>query len=112
MRAHGAVASLELGNPLVQAALDDYHTAPIGEALRATLRFLEQLTLRPETVTPADVLPLRAVGVTDQAIADAILVCALFSIMDRLADSFDFALQTEQGWRTSAEMLLKRGYRF
>lgn len=112
MRAHGAVASLELGNTLVQAALDDYHTAPIGEALRAALRFLEQLTLRPETVTPADVLPLRAVGVTDQAIADAILVCGLFSIMDRLADSFDFALQTERGWRTSAEMLLKRGYRF
>ena len=112
MRAYGAVASLELGNTLVQAALDDYHTAPIGEALRAALRFLEQLTLRPETVTPADVLPLRAVGVTDQAIADAILVCGLFSIMDRLADSFDFALQTERGWRTSAEMLLKRGYRF
>jgi hypothetical protein len=31
--------------------------------------------------------------------------------MDRLADSFDFALRTERGWRTGAEMLLKRGYR-
>lgn len=96
----------------MQAALDDYHTAPIAEPLRATLGFLEKLTLHPETVTPADVLPLRALGVTDQAIADAVLVCALFSIMDRLADSFDFALQSERGWRTSADMLLKRGYRF
>lgn len=96
----------------MQATLDDYRTAPISEPLRATLRFLEQLTLHPETVAPADVLPLRVAGLTDQAIADAILVCALFSIMDRVADSFDFALQTERGWRTSAEMLLKRGYRF
>lgn len=96
----------------MQAALDDYRTAPIGEPLRATLGFLEQLTLRPESVGPAEVRPLRAAGVTDQAIADAIMVCVLFSIMDRLADSFDFALQSEQGWRTSAEMLLRRGYRF
>jgi len=96
----------------VPTALNDYRTAPIGEPLRATLAFLERLTLRSETVSPADVLPLRLAGVTDQAIADAVLVCALFSIMDRLADSFDFALQTERGWRTGAEMPLKRGYRF
>lgn len=103
---------MELGNPLVQAVLDDYRAAPISAPLRATLAFLEQLTLRPETVTPADVLPLRAAGVSDQAIADAIMVCTLFSIIDRLADSLDFALQSERGWRTSAAMLLKRGYRF
>ena len=92
--------------------LADYRTAPISAPLRATLGFLEQLTLRPETVEPDDVRLVRAAGVGDQSIADAIAICALFAIMDRLADSFDFALQSEQGWRTRAEMLLRRGYRF
>jgi hypothetical protein len=55
---------------------------------------------------------MRRAGVSDQAVADAVAVCALFSIMDRMADSLDFALQSERGWRTSAEMLLRRGYRF
>lgn len=96
----------------MQATLDNYRTAPIGEPLRATLAFLEQLTLRPDTVGPADVAPLRALGVSDQAMADAVLVCALFSIMDRLADSLDFALQSERGLRTGARMLLRMGYRF
>jgi alkylhydroperoxidase family enzyme len=95
----------------VQAVLDDYETAPIGAPLRATLAFLKQLTLHPDAVTPDDLLPLREAGVSDQAIVDAVLVCALFSIMDRLADSFDFALQSDRGWRSSADMLLKRGYR-
>ncbi len=91
--------------------LDDYKTAPIDDKLRVTLAFLEKLTLTPDDVTPADVAPLRAAGLSDEAIADAIHVCAMFNIYDRLADAMDWEVSTDpQDWVKSARYLLKYGY--
>jgi hypothetical protein len=61
-------------------------------------------------VGPADVKPLRAVGVSDAAVEDAIQVCALFNIYDRLADSLSFHLPGEDGYAASGRSLMKRGY--
>ena len=36
------------------------------------LEFLEKLTMRPESVTSQDIAPLRAAGLSDSAISDAI----------------------------------------
>ena len=94
----------------MQAALDDWRTAPIDEPLRAMLGFLEKLTLDPEAVTAADVRPLRALGLSDSAIEDAIHVCVLFNVYDRLADALEFDIPDERGFEMSATMLLKRGY--
>jgi alkylhydroperoxidase family enzyme len=94
----------------VQAALDDWRTAPVDERTRAMLGFLEKLTLTPESVTAADITPLRAAGLTASAIEDAIHVCTLFSVYDRLADSFNFDIPDARGFEQSATMLLKRGY--
>jgi alkylhydroperoxidase family enzyme len=94
----------------VQAALDDWRTAPVDERTRAMLGFLEKLTLAPETVTAADARALRDAGLSESAIEDAIQVCVLFSVYDRLADSFKFHIPDDRGFEISAEMLLKRGY--
>ncbi len=67
--------------------LADWRTAPVDEKLRATLGLLEKLTLRPAEVGPDDVAPLRAAGLSDEAIADAIAVAASFNLIDRIADS-------------------------
>jgi len=72
--------------------------------------FLEKMTLTPEAVTPADMEPLRAAGLTDEQIEDAIHVCACFNLIDRIADAFDFAIPPESGFRASAKQLLERGY--
>jgi len=94
----------------VKAALDNWRTAPIDSRLRATLGFLEKLTLHPNDVRAADVAPLRAVGVSDVAIEDAINVCALFNIYDRLADALGWRLPDRAGYAASAQNLMKRGY--
>ena len=96
---------------LVEAVLADWRTAPVDPKLRATLGFLEKLTLAPADVRPADVEPLRAVGVSDVAIEDAIQVCVLFNIYDRIADSLDFHLPGPDGYAASGRSLMKRGYR-
>ena len=74
------------------------------------LGFLETLTLRPEALSVGDVAPLRAAGLSDAAIEDAIHVCTLFNVYDRLADAFEFAIPEQEGFEQSATMLLKRGY--
>ena len=64
----------------------DWRTAPVTQELRATLGFLEKLTLHPADVTREDADAVRAAGVSDEALIDAIHVCALFSMIVRLAD--------------------------
>jgi len=90
--------------------VDDWRSAPLDAKLRATLGFLEKLTLRPDEVRPADVTPLRAAGVSDAAIEDAINVCALFNIYDRLADALGWHLPDKRGYAASAQNLMRRGY--
>ena len=81
----------------------------MSEKVRAVLGFLEKLTLRPETVGPADVEPLRQAGVTEQEMEDAIAICFLFNVITRLADAFDFEVLTEN-IKVGAKMLYQRGY--
>ena len=90
--------------------LADWRAAPLDPKLRATLGFLEKLTLAPTEVGPADVKPLRAAGVTDEAVEDAIHVCVLFNIYDRLADSLSFHLPGPDGYAASGRNLMTRGY--
>ena len=74
------------------------------------LGFLEKLTLTPESLSAADARAVRAAGLSDAAIEDAIHVCTLFSVYDRLADSLEFDIPDDKGFAQSATMLLKRGY--
>lgn len=94
----------------MEAVLEDYRTAPIDERLRATLAFLEKLTLSPAEVGPADIAPMRAAGVSDRAIEEAVYVAAMFNVMDRLADAFDFQVSTVEESGRVARILLKLGY--
>jgi uncharacterized peroxidase-related enzyme len=91
--------------------LADYETAPIEPKLRAILAYLEKLTLTPDAINPEDVVPLRAVGLSDEAIADAVHVCAMFNIYDRLADALGWEVPASpEFWSKQSRFLLKSGY--
>jgi hypothetical protein len=53
---------------------------------------------------------LRAAGVRDEAIEDAINVCALFNIYDRMADALGWYLPDPEGYAASGRNLMRRGY--
>jgi alkylhydroperoxidase family enzyme len=74
----------------VDAVLADWRTAPVEPGLRTVLGLLQKVTLAPAEVTASDVDAARAAGVSDEAIEDALAVCACFNVIDRLADSFGF----------------------
>ena len=72
---------------------------------------LEKLTLTPGNVTPADMAPVRAVGVSDAAIEDVIAICALFSLINRVADTLNFAVSPWEQSLRRAPASLQGGYK-
>ncbi len=96
---------------LVAAVLENWRTAPVSEKVRQTLGFLEKLTMAPAEVSPEDIAAMRSVGVSDRAIEEAVYVCFLFNVMDRLADAFDFKLPSAQGFQRNGRVLYTLGYR-
>ena len=95
----------------MQAVLDDWRTAPVSDRLRAALGFLDTLTRQPSTVTVESIRPLRAAGLSDRAIREAVYVCFLFNPLDRLADALNFTLPSEEGARRNGNILFRFGYR-
>jgi alkylhydroperoxidase family enzyme len=88
----------------------DWRTAPLRPELAATLVFLEKLTLRPEEIEPADADAVRAAGVSDEALRDAATVCALFSMIVRLADSLGWDVPSSEALKERAPAMLEGGY--
>jgi len=70
------------------------------------------MTLEPDKLGPDDVRRVLALGVSRQAVKDAMHVAFLFNVYDRMADAMGWDVPAEGSgfWETSAKMLLKRGY--
>jgi alkylhydroperoxidase family enzyme len=88
----------------------DWRTAPLRPELRAALAFIEKLTLRPDKLTPADADEARSHGLSDQALRDAAMVCSLFNMIVRLADSLGWAVPGPDALRLRAPKMLEDGY--
>lgn len=88
----------------------DWRTAPVDEKLRAMLGFIEKLTLHPDELGTADADAVRATGVTDEALADAIHVSALFNMIVRMADSLAFEVPPYESFLARADTMLAEGY--
>jgi alkylhydroperoxidase family enzyme len=89
---------------------DDWRTAPIDERLRATLGFIEKLTLRPGELEAADAAAVLATGVSRDALVDAIHVAALFNMIVRMADSLGWDVPPWEAFAGRAETMLAGGY--
>jgi alkylhydroperoxidase family enzyme len=74
------------------------------------LGFLEKLTLRPEELGPEDAASVRATGVSDEAMVDAIHVAALFNMIVRMADSLGWDVPTWESCLDRGEAMLSSGY--
>lgn len=75
-----------------------------------TLGLLEKVTLSPAQVSASDVQPLLAAGISEQAIEDALIICAGFNIISRIADALDVAIPSTEGFARTGETLLDHGY--
>jgi uncharacterized peroxidase-related enzyme len=71
----------------VQGVVRDWRTAPLSVVDRALCGLAEKLTHRQRTVSPGDLEELRARGLDDPAIHDAVQVIAYFNYITRIADA-------------------------
>jgi hypothetical protein len=68
------------------------------------------MTLRPDELEPADAEAARTAGVSDEALRDAVAVCALFNMIVRMADSLGWDLPSPERFATRAPAMLEGGY--
>ena len=72
---------------LVRGAIDDLETSALAEKDKALLRFVTKVNHRAWEITAEEMQPLYAAGWTDEAIYNAITVCALFNFYNRWIDA-------------------------
>jgi len=81
---HAAATTELLGDrELVESVMRDPRTASVSPAEKALLTFVEKVNRECWKVGPDDFTALRTAGWTDEAIFDAIAVCALFNFYNR-----------------------------
>jgi uncharacterized peroxidase-related enzyme len=80
---------------LARHAEHDYRGADLDPRTRALCDYARQLTLMPSTVGAADADALRAHGIEDATIHDAIQVIAYFNYINRVAEGVGTASEPE-----------------
>ncbi|MEW6323630.1 MAG: peroxidase [Acidobacteriota bacterium] len=70
----------------------DWRSAPLADTDRALCAFAEKLTRTPQAMTRDDVEALRALGLDDRAVHDAVQVIAYFNAITRVADALGVEL--------------------
>lgn len=94
---HRAAASRHLGAAFMEAVLADYDSAPISEGLKATLAFLQIMTLRPKELTQANANAVLDSGISIETLIDAIEVCVVLKLISKYANALDFSVQDAIG---------------
>ena len=81
---------------MAEHASHDWRAAELEQRVYALCELAEQLTLRPASVGPEEIERLRAVGLEDAAIHDAIQVIGYFNYVNRIADAV--GIEDEPDW--------------
>lgn len=90
--------------------LADFRTAPIDDREKALFAFLERMNRESNRLTPADLDAVRAAGWSDEALYDAITVCALFNFYNKWIDATGVADMPAAAYDASGERLATFGY--
>lgn len=108
---HGATAAA-FGMPedLVSALLADVRSAPVDEPMKPVLELVRTLTLTPSRVNEATVSAVYDAGWDEQAVHDAVSVCALFNLMNRLVEGLGISAGADYFATASQRLAGEGGY--
>lgn len=95
---------------LVRAVMADLETAPLPDAEKALLRYVDKLNLNPSQVCQDDIDALKGAGWSDEAIYDAVTVCALFNFYNRWIDGTGVHDMPASAYEMSGKRLKEFGY--
>lgn len=94
--AHRAYAEVfGIDGALIDALIEDVETAPVDERLRPLLAYVAKLNTLPSKLVQADARAVYDAGWSEAALYEAVQVCALFNMMNRIIEgtgiNFDYA---------------------
>lgn len=90
--------------------LEDYASAPVSENEKALFKFLAKVNGASNQITPEDIAEARRAGWSDEALFDAITVCALFNFYNRWVDAAGVHDMPAIGYAMSGHRLATEGY--
>ena len=100
-----------LGNrSLVDAVLEDYRTAPIDDRDKALFGFIEKMYEQSNQIRRDDIDRLKQAGWTEEAIYDAITVCALFRFYNAWIDATGVHDLPAAAYALSGRRMAEQGY--
>lgn len=107
---HSSVAAANgIDEALLRAIVDDLDVAPVDERLRPVLRYVRKLTEAPAKMTQADADAVYAAGWDENALADAVEICALFNFYNRLVEGHGVK-GSQDYFERATEFLGRHGY--
>ena len=96
-RAYAEVFGIDAG--LIDALIADPETAPLDAKLRPVLAYVAKLNTLPCRLKQADAQAVYDAGWSEAALYEAVQVCALFNMMNRIIEgtgiNFDYATAPE-----------------
>ena len=94
----------------MDAVLSDYTTAPLSDAERVLFGFVVQVNEASHRIGPDDIARVKAAGWTEEAIYDAITVCALFNFYNRWIDATGVSDMPAEAYAQGGRRTAAHGY--
>jgi alkylhydroperoxidase family enzyme len=95
---------------LVRSVLHNLTTSPLPDAEKALLAYVDKLNLNPGRIDARDVEQVKRAGWSDEAIYDAVTVCALFNFYNRWIDGTGVHDMPASAYELSGKRLKEFGY--
>jgi alkylhydroperoxidase family enzyme len=90
--------------------LQDPATSPLPDAEKVLFTLIEKVNADSTRTSQADIDSVKAAGWSDEAIYDALTVCALFNFYNVWIDSTGVHDMPAMGYKASGERLAENGY--
>ena len=90
--------------------LEDYRTAPIRGREKALFEFIEKMNRDSTRLQQEDLRAVKAAGWSEEALYDAITVCALFNFYNKWIDATGVSDMPAAAYAASGERLATFGY--
>ena len=95
---------------MVAAVLADFRAAPISEKDRALFAYLERVNHASYDLKREETEAVKRAGWSDEAIYDAVTVCALFNFYNRWCDGTGVQDMPVRGYEMSGKRIAALGY--
>ena len=94
----------------MDAVIEDYRSAPIDDREKALFAFIEKMNEQSNLIRREDVDRVKGAGWSDEAVYDAITVCALFRFYNAWIDATGVHDLPASAYRMSGKRMAAQGY--